>query len=218
MIDYKVECNKEGMVVYGPFDECSVPIEIPSNNENKERFINLFLNKADIERGIDYLRCISIDKSILENEAFFIAGLNNCVKCFQHNESRGHLPQSTVFKNNKELGRCFDRFLNMRNKHFIHDDNGMLQAEAFFLVLSEGENVWGGPPSVVWNRAKLDYYQEGLVLQKVMFFVRDYICKEIDRIGNSIFSEYKNYSREELLKFPLARIKLASANASECKR
>lgn len=152
------------------------------------------------------------------NETLFIAGLNNCIKCFQENKSRGHLTPSTVFKAYREMGRHFDRFLDLRNKHFIHDDNGMLRAEAFLLVLGEGENVWGGPPSVIWNRAELDYYQEGLILQDVMCLVHAFIRQEIDRIGDLIFSEYKDCSREELLKFTPARIKLASADTPECKR
>lgn len=220
MNNYNVTYSEKhnGFIVQGDFAENSIPIDIPSDNINKNKFIYLFLNKADIEKGIDYLRCISIDKSRLENEALFIAGLNNCVKCFQKNESRGHLNSSTVFKTNKELGKCFNRFLNLRNKHFVHDDNGMLQATAFLLVLSEGENVWGGRPSVIWNEIELDYYREGLILQDVMSYVHTYICQEIDRIGDLILSEYSGYTKEELLRFPTARIKRASTETPECKR
>lgn len=213
MHNYKVTSSEEhnGFIVQGDFEPNSIPIEIPSDNINKNNFIYLFLNKADIERGIDCLRCISIDKNKIENEALFIAGLNNCIKCFQKNGSRGHLNPSTVFKGNGEMKACFDRFLNLRNKHYIHDDNEMLQAIAFLLISPKNDNIWGGLPSVIWNKIELDYYREGLVLQNVMNYIYDYICSEIDRIGDLILSDYKDCQKEELLKLPKARIKLASA-------
>lgn len=218
MIDYDIEINENGMIVHGPFSENSVPISMPLENPNEKTYAYLFLHKADIERGIDYLRCISIDKSQVINEALFIAGLNNCIKCFQQSGARGHLYQDRVFKNNKEMKKCFEYFLNLRNKHYVHDNNGMTQATAFLIVSNKDDEFWGGPASVVWNRAKIDYYNDGKILQDIMLFIRDYICKEIDRINELILADYEKYTKEELLNFPPPRIKRASSENPSCNR
>lgn len=220
MIEYEVEIDtlNNRFIIHGDFSENSVAVDIPSDDKNKKFFIDLFLHKQDIERGIDYLRCISIDKNQTLNEALFIAGLNSCMKCFQHSNSRDKLDQSVIFENEDGLKTRFDHFKFMRDKHFFHDENGMLQATAFLLIDTQEDNLFSGPPSVVWNKALINYYFEGQDLQEIMQFIWKYICNEIDIIGNKILDTYKAHSKNDLLKFPSTSIKLASTNSLKNKR
>lgn len=217
MIDYQVTFDKENdrFLVKGPFAENAIPVEIPLDHPQRKQFIDLFLHKADIDRGIDFLRCISNTNDITLNEALFIAGLNSCMKCFKYSKSRTKLEKVEVFANNQQLYDSFIMFETMRDKHYDHDENGMLQATAFLLVYGEGARIFGGPPSVVWSRAKLDYCLAGQRLQKVMLFVRQYLCWEIDVIGGSIENDYLNVPRETLLKLQTARINVASFNTEQ---
>lgn len=70
MIDYKASIDRERgcFIVNGPFDADAVPVGIPNDNPNRKHFVDLFLHKADIERGIDFLKCISVDKDATVNE------------------------------------------------------------------------------------------------------------------------------------------------------
>lgn len=215
MIDYKVSIDRDHgrFIVNGSFDADAVPAEIPDSNPDRKPFIDLFLHKADIERGIDFLKCISMDKNSTVNEGLFIAGLNNCMKCFKYSNSRSKLDKKVVFADNEELLECFLEFEKMRDKHFDHDESGMLQATAFLLVSPKAEQVFAGPPSVVWNRAMLDYYIAGQRLQEVMQHAWRFICNEIDKIGNSLEMTYSCYSKEQLMAFKSPRIDLASGDA-----
>ena len=65
-------------------------------------------------------------------------------------------------------------------------------------------------PSVVWNRVQLNYYLAGQKLQEIMYYILQYIEKEIDIVGNHIAENYKYYFKEELLKWSNAQIILAS--------
>lgn len=173
----------------------------------------MFLHKADIERGIDFLQCISNDKNITVNEGLFIAGLNNCMKCFKYSNARNKLVKQEVFAQSEEMLKKFLEFEQMRDKHYDHDENGMLQAVSFLLINEDGGQVFSGPPSVVWNRVQLNYYLAGQNLQQIMCYILQYIEKKIDIIGNDILEYYKKFSKEELLKLSNAQIILASDTA-----
>lgn len=212
MIDYQVEIDRgqERFILQGDFEEGVIPIAIDINNPLRKKFIDLFLHKADVENGIDYLRCISVDKNIKLNEALFIAGLNNCMKCFKFSSSRGKLEKTVVFKDNQLMLSIFTEFETMRDKHFDHDESGMLQATAFLLISRADDHIWGGPPSVVWNRLVIDYYLESQRLQEIMQFVWKFICSEIDRIGDKIKECYEGISKEEILKCAAPQIALGA--------
>ena len=215
MINYDVKIDKENnrFVINGPIGENSIPIEIPKDNPLRAVFIDLFLHKADIERGIDFLQCISNDKNITVNEGLFIAGLNNCMKCFKYSNARNKLVKQEVFAQSEEMLKKFLEFEQMRDKHYDHDENGMLQAVSFLLINEDGGQVFSGPPSVVWNRVQLNYYLAGQNLQQIMCYILQYIEKKIDIIGNDILEYYKKFSKEELLKLSNAQIILASDTA-----
>ncbi len=215
MIDYKVVSDKENkrFIVTGAFEPNSIPIEIPNDNPLKNKFIDLFLHKADIEKGIEFLQCISIDKNITVNEGLFIAGLNNCMKCFKHSKSRIKLDKNIIFNDSEQVLKEFLKFEEMRDKHFGHDENGMLQTVAFLLISKEKDSIFSGPPSVVWNRVGLNYYLAAAHLQNIMLFIKEYIVTQIDEIGNQIIANYKNCSIKELLTWKTAQIKVASDRA-----
>lgn len=212
MINYDILIDRENnrFVIKGSVGMDSIPIEIPEDNPLKEKFIDLFLHKADIERGMDFLQCISVDKDITVNEGLFIAGLNNCMKCFKYSNARNKLVKTEVFVEDEYMLKNFIEYEKMRDKHYDHDENGMLQAVAFLLLNKNEGEIFSGPPSVVWNRAKLNYYLAGQNLQQIMTCILRYIEKEIDNVGNQIVKCYEGYSKDELQKWSVAKIVLAS--------
>ncbi len=216
MIDYHVKYDKEHdlLLVEGPFAEDSVPIAIPLDNPYRKDFIDLFLHKQDIERGIEFLNAIRAGNGCTINEALFIAALNNCMKCFKYSKARIKLDKNIVFSCNSQLYNKFSEFETMRDKHFDHDENNMLQATAYMLVCKNGKELFGGPPSVVWTRAKLDYCAAGNHLLSVMRFVQQYLSGQIDAIGTKILRVYNNVPKETLLNYQVATINAISSGTT----
>lgn len=211
MIEYQVgRDSKDKFHVFGPFNANAVPLEIPSGNPHKKHYIDLFLHKADIDRGIQFLNFISEDNDTTVNEALFIAGLNNCMKCFKRSKSRCKLDKQTVFGSSQDQLNEFVYFEVLRDKHYDHDENGMFQTIAFLLTYPTENGFFLGNPSVVWNRIKLDFFSQGQRLKKIMDIVLSYLRKEIDDTGRLIISDYKGITADELLGWRPAKLKPAT--------
>ena len=80
------------------------------------------------------------------------------------------------------------------------------------------ENIFGGPPSVVWNSAPINYVQEGRKLERLLQEIWKYVVERIDKQGISIEEDYCDCTREELLAFGDPTFKLATTQDPEKKR
>lgn len=218
MIEYQVGKDANNKYhVWGAIDENATPLEIPSDNPYKKQYIDLFLHKADIDRGIQYLKLISEANDTTINEALFIAGLNNCMKCFKRSKSRCKLDKLIVFQNEASTLAEFIKFEELRDKHYDHDENGMVQTTAFLLVSSTEAGTFWGQPSVVWNRIKLDFCEYGQQLCRIMQYIDTYLRTQINSVGSLIMSEYKNISPDTFLNWEHARLLPATETTPRCK-
>lgn len=217
MIAYDVQLDQQnGIIIQSDIIPGSCAVNIPDLNKKKKQYISLFLNKKDIERGIDYLNCISLNNCNAANEGLFISALAMFAKCFASSGSRTRLDRNAFKKFSQQSAELFDRYDAWRNKHFLHDENRMIEASAFLLIAPEGnEKIFGGPPSVVWNSVQVNYIQEGRQLEKLLQEVWRYIVHRIDEHGQSIEKDYCNSTREELLAFGNAEIKCATIQEPE---
>lgn len=220
MLEYKVQIDPQnGVIVQGDFAPESVAVNIPDTNKKKKQFISYFLNKKDIERGIDYLNCISLNNHPIANEGLFISALAMFSKCFVNSESRNGLDKDGFKKFSPQSTTLFDKYDAWRNKHFLHDENSMTEAISFLLISPEGsKDIFGGPPSVVWNSVQIDYVQEGRQLEHLLQEIWKYTVEIIDKQGASIEEDYRNSAREELLAFGEPLFKLATTQVPEKKR
>lgn len=211
MIEYTVGRDANDKYhVFGPFGENSVALEIPSDNPHKKHYIDLFLHKADIDRGIQFLNLISDSNDTTINEALFIAGLNNCIKCFKRSNSRSKLDKQIIFGNTPDQLDEFVYFEILRDKHYDHDENGMLQTTAFLITYPTENGFFLGQPSVVWNRIKLDYYSCGQRLSHLMSIVINYLRDEIEKTSRLIMSKYWSITADELQSWNPAILKPAT--------
>lgn len=121
MINYTVGWEKDGsgLVVVGAFNPHSKVIEIPRTDPDRNRFVDLFLHKADIDIGLSYLDHITADNELIINESLFIVGLNSCMKCFKQSKARKKLDKTKIFSDDAELFELFKRYEIMRDKHYI---------------------------------------------------------------------------------------------------
>ena len=225
MLNYEVSQDEANgcLIVRGEILLGSKPVEIPINNakqENlKKQFISFFLHKKDVEIGINYLDCISLNNHPRANEGLFVGALSVYFKCFQNCDARIAINEDAFKRNFPQVADHFDRFKQWRNKHYLHDENGMTQTCAFLLI-APGDNPekFGGPPYVVWNSVGVDYINEGHCLRSVMQATLNFIVGRIDSVGNEIEKEVENLTKSELLALKEAHIELATTNSPEQKR
>lgn len=179
MLTYKVTKipGIRAFKIEGDFMPGSIPVNIPDDDKLKIKFISRFLQKNNIEHGIDALKCISSENQGLINQALFVFALGNLMKCFQQSAACVMLDEKKYEKGFPNVYPEYIRFKNWRNKHYLHDENSMTEAFAFFLVAPDGVGQkFGGPPSVVWDNVFVDYFKEAECLERVMQAAWKYKC------------------------------------------
>lgn len=197
----------------------SIPVNIPAEDKRKRQFISLYLHKADIEEGISFLHCISMDKCVQINQALFMAALSNMMKCFQSTSEVSELNEKKFKRDFPLVAEELSRFKYWRNKHFVHDENSMREAIAFLLVAPEGyEASLGGQPSVFWHRVPIDFLDEGRRLEVLMKSLLQFVLVEFDKLGEKLSDHYGIRSREELLSYGIATIPRATVDHPDVKR
>lgn len=216
MINYDVTIDEANncFIVRGDFNPNAIPVKIPDEQRDKQIFVDYFLYQADVDNAFSYLRCISADKDFRVNEALFIAGLNSGMKCFKTSNARTgirKIDKTEFLAAYPESSDDLVYYESVRDKHFIHDENEMTQPTAFLLLNPVGsQEKFGGPPSVVYNVTKLDYYAEAQRLQRLLCSVGNYIVSHIDRLGDKIAKDFEDVDYEQLVAYGPPKIKLAS--------
>ena len=179
--------NRSELVVCVPFKEKTSIYKLPEGTPSEEAFISLVLHQSDLKIAYEYLSLITNDQNISIRESLFISALNNCIKCFKRCKSRQNLIKKEVFQSERELLDCFTRFECIRDRHYAHDENGMLQPIATMFV-SEKDNGNSAVfrPWVIWNREQLDFIQEAIQLKKVVEYIINYIQEELNSLTKVI--------------------------------
>ena len=215
MTSYKTVVDPElGVIVKGNFNPAAVPINIPMEDPDRQKYIDYFLYKMDIDEAFTFLQCISADKALQINKALFIAGLNSAMKIFKKSNVRtGYkkIDKSDFLQRYPDSTEDVVYFESLRDKHYIHDENGMIQPTAFLLLNPENSSEqFGGFPSVVYNFVELNYYAESQRLQRLLCNLGNYIVQQIDILGEQIAQRYENVDRKIIESYGRAKIKLAS--------
>ncbi len=179
--------DRSKLIICLPFKEKTSIFKLPEDTPNIEMFISLVLHQSDLKIAYEYLSLISTDQNIAINEALFVAALNHCIKCFKRSKSREKLLKEEVFKNESKLSNWFSRFECMRDKHYVHDENGMLQPIATMLVSEkDNSNISVFRPWVIWNRERLDFIQEAIQLKEVTKYIMAFIQERLDLLAKDI--------------------------------
>lgn len=179
--------DRSELIICLPFKEKANIFKLPEGTPNKKIFIDLVLHQSDLKIAYEYLSLISTDQNIAINEALFVASLNHCIKCFKRSKSRDKLVKEEVFKNESKLLNWFSRFECVRDKHYVHDENGMLQPIATMLVSEkDNSNISVFRPWVIWNRERLDFIQEAIQLKEVTEYIMAFIQKRLDLLAKEI--------------------------------
>ena len=207
MIDYQVTMTDEGFVIQGNFPSNLTPIALPANYIHKKRFLSYFLHKNDVERAVSYLECISNDKHHFVNEGLFVAALTIFIKCFGTGVRER---VSDDIYDTPDTKDSYNQFKDVRDKHFVHDVNGMTQTTDFMLVNLDEANPHIHNASVIYNIATFNYRYEANKLIHLMQILHNYLCREIDKMSDDIINEFKSKSKDELISYGSPNIRLAN--------
>ncbi len=221
MTTYRVKKTTEGtMLVDGNnIVPNSTAVNIPDDDKLKSQYVSLYLHIKDIEEALDYVFCISADKSPIVNRSLFISALVCMVKCFQHSGACSALSESSFKRQYPEQYETYRELKDWRNKHFVHDENRMREANAFLIIAPEGhEDIFGGPPSVIWERVEVNYLQEGRRLENVLQAMWSFTAKQFDNTADKITDKYHEKARDELLKLSPGSLTGASFDNPDIQR
>jgi hypothetical protein len=94
------------------------------------RLADLALHKSDLEFAIQCLDAINLTHETfwVIREALWRSAIIHFIKCFGNSRARSQLSADKIFKGDTVGIDVFGYFLNLRNKHFIHDENSYAQS------------------------------------------------------------------------------------------
>ena len=102
---------------------------IKIKGRNAQRLSNLSLHEDDLRFAKECLEAINNISEEIIREALWRSAIIYFIKCFGSNKSRSQLSSSKLYQNEpKEALEAFKYFVNLRNKHFIHDENSYSQS------------------------------------------------------------------------------------------
>lgn len=145
-------------------------------------------------------------------QALWRAAIIHFIKCFGHSKSRFKLNPKQIYKGDSLGKEVFHYFENLRNKHFIHDENPYSQTIPG-AVLNRDDK-----PHKIAKIVCLDVSGETLTqanygnLHQLVTLARDYICAEFESLCGILTSEYEAKPYHELLAMEEANLKVPTAD------
>jgi hypothetical protein len=126
MQNLKFSITINGIHIEGYPDATKI-IKIKGNNAQK--LSNLSLHENDLRFAKECLEAINNISEEIIREALWSSAIIYFIKCFGNNSSRSQLSSLKLYKNEpKQALEAFEYFKNLRNKHFVHDENSYSQS------------------------------------------------------------------------------------------
>lgn len=146
----------------------------------------------------------SLDKSrdVLLIESLWISSIALFFKCFAPNRARKQLSAEKILMGQSGAMDVFNYFLNIRNKHIVHDENPYSQSfAAVVLMKREAPYKVADILSIVFSAFLVDNDHFTSFLQLVNFTL-DWVTTKLDELHNLLGKKYEQISYDELLSLP----------------
>jgi hypothetical protein len=182
-------------------------VKVISLTKNQaRRLTDMALHQHDLNLAKEALLEIGKIENFRESrvaDLLWRAAVIHCVKCFTPAAARGQLsPQKILKSEPSEALDAFQYFLNLRNKHFIHDENSLAQCI----------------PCAVINNGTKSYKIEKVVCQSIHVITLDqgtytnltllvdkslaWVVSEFDMLCDRISAELEQVPYDQLLATP----------------
>ena len=166
------------------------------------RLAHLALHVADLSFAQDCLRALMQGQTEPIRSALWVEALVRYFKCFGSSVSRFQLEPSKIYPGNQLALESFEFLKNMRNKHYVHDENSFSQSLPGAVV--------NGPESphkiakIVTFRAQGDILgQENFTnLRLLIDGAMAWVEQQYDDLADSLTQDLELRAHGELLALP----------------
>jgi hypothetical protein len=165
-----------------------------------KRLADLALHKSDLEFAAMCLEAINqaSEEPPVLRQALWRAAIVHFMKCFG-DSARFQLSEKKIYKGNPTALTVFAYFKDLRNKHFVHDENSYAQSVPG-AVLNNGRKSFKIEKIVCFNVFGDTLDQEGY--DNLGLLVRDaraWVAAEVDALCESITADLEAKTHEDLL-------------------
>lgn len=167
------------------------------------RLASMVLHMHDLEfalRALESINGIPAD-DLLTRQALLCAAITNYFKCFGPNKARlNNLVAKTIHRGDPEGLAIHVYFDHLRNKHFVHDENSLLQCLPGAILNREGTDA--KIAKIVsfcargYTLSQPDYSNLHLLITKSL----DWARKDVDRLCKLLSDELETRDYDELFR------------------
>lgn len=167
-----------------------------------KRIAHLVLHLGDLSFAEACLGTLATGHVEPTRSALWNAAVIHYMKCFGRSEARFQLHPGAIYRGNAVALEAFKFFKDMRNKHFVHDENAFSQALPGAII--------NGPKSsykiakIVTFAARADILgQENFTnLRLLIEGAKAWVIREHDNLCHLVTKELEDKSHQELLALP----------------
>lgn len=200
MESLKTSKPKQGFHIEGFPDALKV---ITLNSKLSEQISSYALHKYDLNICLELLININqVDSNHAQlREALYHFAIVTFAKCFRQSKSRIQLNEKTVYKAEpKEALEAFGYFLDLRNKHIVHDENSLSQCIPG-AVLNKRESDQKIAKVVCFNAVGLTLSQENYSnLHMLVSKASEWVESKFDEICMQITNDLEQVDYDDLFK------------------
>ncbi len=197
---FGLKLNGAGLDIEGFPDAVKVvQIETPLSR----RISDLALHKVDLHFALECLDAITNadDEPSLTSRALWSSAIVSYFKCFGSSKSRFQLNARTIYKTESPIAmEVFNYFLNMRNKHYVHDENSHMQSVPG-AIINDGSKTYKIEKIITLNAVSSIICEENLVaLKQLVTTTNQWVENEFTKLCDRLAAELEMLPHEELMK------------------
>lgn len=200
MDNFNVSQRESGLHIEGFPDAVKI---IDIEGPRAKRLADLALHRNDLEFADSCLDAINLapEEPFVIREALWRSAIVHFMKCFGNSGARFQLSAAKVLKGvPAESFMAFEYFRNLRNKHFVHDENSYAQSLPG-AILNDGTKTYKIEKIVCFNAFAVTLGQENYGNLKLLIQrSRTWIVAEFDELCDTLTAELEREPYKSLLK------------------
>jgi len=200
MEHFEISQQESGLHIEGFPDAVKV---IAVEGWRSKRLADLALHKDDLEFADSCLDAINVspEEPFVIREALWRSAIVHFMKCFGDSGARFQLSSVKILKGElPEVSMAFEYFKDLRNKHFVHDENSYAQSLPGAILNSETKSYKIEKivcfAAIIETLTQENYSNLKLLVQKS----HSWVIAEFDQPCSALTTELEREPYESLLK------------------
>jgi hypothetical protein len=172
-----------------------------------KQIAHLALQKADLDFVLEMLRQINLVEVQAVQEALWELAIIRFIKCFVGGSARIQLDENAVLGNEPGAMAAFKFFKNIRNKHFVHDENSYTQCMPA-AAINDGRKAFKIEKIIAVRSTGITLDQPSYAnLELAARQSLEWTIAKFDALCARLTTELENETMEELLRRPKVLIR-----------